>query len=90
MFAWLRELTLRLLSTLGLYSKNATVVLLGKSSVFSLQRTLKGSVDCSEIKSDTSQSAVGRATVQQMESSIVRYPCAAPMLTGGWVPERGT
>ncbi|CAM9508466.1 unnamed protein product [Choristocarpus tenellus] len=28
-YAWLREWTLRLLSTLGLYSKDATIVLLG-------------------------------------------------------------
>lgn len=30
MFAWLREIGLRLLSTLGLYNKKATLVLLGK------------------------------------------------------------
>lgn len=30
MLAWLRDIVLRVLSTLGLYSKNATIVLLGK------------------------------------------------------------
>lgn len=30
MFAWLREIGLRLLSTLGLYNKKATVILLGE------------------------------------------------------------
>lgn len=30
MFAWFREIGLRLLSTLGLYNKKATLVLLGK------------------------------------------------------------
>lgn len=33
MFAWLREIGLRLLSTLGLYNKKATVVLLGKPKI---------------------------------------------------------
>lgn len=36
MLAWLRDLALRVLSTLGLYSKNATVVLLGTGAEFVL------------------------------------------------------